>query len=130
MLRPTVCVDLDGTLIDFSCGWKGLDHFGTPFPGAVEFTKRLVGIAHVVIYTCRCTEELCGVSADVLREKVRAFLDRHGFSYHDIFVGQGKPIAHAMVDDRAVACRPMVGTSHDLYAQTFNSVKELIDGGL
>lgn len=108
-MRKTVCVDLDGVLADYSGGWKGLDHIGEPVPGAVEFTKRLAAFADVLVFTTRCCEDLAGrngMKAPLLRKLVKDWLDRHGFAYHEIWTGQGKPIAAAYIDDRAVQCAP------------------------
>jgi hypothetical protein len=37
---------------------------------------------------------------------VKYWLDKHGFVYSEIYIGQGKPAASAYVDDRAVRCSP------------------------
>jgi hypothetical protein len=104
-------VDLDGVLAAYD-GWKGIEHIGSPLPGAADFTRRLREVARVVIYTTRCKEYLenkgdfDGRPAHELAAIVRGWLDRHGFAYDEIYVGQGKPFAVAYVDDRAVPCRP------------------------
>jgi hypothetical protein len=104
--RKRVCVDLDGTLLGFD-GWKGYDSFGDPIPGAVQFTKDLSEFAEVIIYTCRCSSEIMGRDTGELRRNVQDFLDKHGFAYSEIYCGNGKPFAHAYIDDRAVVCDPM-----------------------
>jgi hypothetical protein len=105
--RKTVAVDLDGVLADFSKGWQGVDVIGDPIPGAVEFTRRLSVFADVLIWTTRCNPEIGrGEGVQLLRNRVRDWLDKHGFFYADIWTGVGKPIAAAFIDDRAVTCRP------------------------
>lgn len=105
-MKKTVCVDLDATLATYD-KWVGLDHIGDPLPGAVDFTKRLSEFSDVVIYTTRCSVEMGrGLGAGMLKKIVQDWLDKHGFAYADIWVGQGKPIFAALIDDRAVACRP------------------------
>ncbi len=114
-MKKTICVDMDGVLADYSKGWQGIDIIGDPIPGAVEFTRELSKVADVVIFTCRCTEEMQGrngAKAHLLRNIVRAWLDTHGFVYADIYVGQGKPIASAYVDDRPQAPRRRVEMRH------------------
>jgi len=102
-MKKTVCVDLDGVLAHYD-GWKGVDHIGDPRPGAVDFTKALSLIADVVIFTTRCNEEMNKPEkAHLLVNRVRAWLDKHGFQYADVYAGQGKPIAAAYIDDRAIA---------------------------
>ena len=41
-----------------------------------------------------------------LRVKVIEWLEKHGFPYTDVYIGQGKPRAAAFIDDRAVHCNP------------------------
>lgn len=106
-MKKTVCIDLDGVLADYSEGWKGVDHIGEPIPGAQEFVKRVREIAEVVIYTTRCNEEVNKPEkAHLLRNRVAAWLDKHGFEYDHVYAEQGKPIAVAYIDDRAVPCAP------------------------
>jgi hypothetical protein len=108
-MRKTVAVDLDGVLADFSAGWQGVATIGDPLPGAAEFTRRLAEFADVLIDTTRCAAgevDHPGLAVARLRETVAAWLERHGFTYHDIWTGQGKPLYAALVDDRAVPCRP------------------------
>lgn len=120
--RPIVAVDLDGVLARYD-GWRGIDHIGDPLPGAVEFTRRLAAFAEVLVWTTRCSpeanppydaEELVGVVMD--------WLNRHGFCWHRVWAGRGKPIAAAYVDDRAVACRPQASADGDAYASTMDDV--------
>lgn len=120
MKRKTVCVDLDGVLARYD-GWKGVDHFGLPLPGAQEFTRRLSQFARVVIFTTRANadpfvagvvrpdgevEPHHGATPDGLVGKIEAWLDLHGFHYDEVYAGQGKPLASAYIDDRAVSCEP------------------------
>ncbi len=131
MKKPSVCVDLDGVLADYSGGWKGLENIGEPIQDmrhpetglpmgmtAVEFTHKLAKFAKVIIYTARCKVFPPGVpgpdgvpepnrsDAETLAGYVKVWLDRHGFAYDEVYIGQGKPFAVAYVDDRAVVCRP------------------------
>lgn len=107
-MKKTVCLDLDGTLADYSKGWQGVDKIGDPIPGAVDFTKRLALHAKIVIWTTRCKGKMFDRDEDpkVLRQIVKNWLDKHGFAYDEIDIDQGKPIAVCYVDDRAVNCRP------------------------
>src|SRR5439155_15261176 len=41
-----------------------------------------------------------------LVHSVRYWLEKHRFSFSEIYAGQGKPLASAYVDDRAIACAP------------------------
>ena len=117
-VRPRVCVDLDGVLARYE-GWKGLDFTGPPIDGAVAFTRTLAEFAEVVIFTTRCAVEPHRDELDAhgrpasdlaprLVHDVRYWLDKHGFHYDDVYVGQGKPLAQAFIDDRAVRCTPQL----------------------
>lgn len=117
-MKRTVCVDLDGVLADYSQGFQGIEMIGEPIPGAVQFTKELAEFASILVYTTRCSERVEGGSlgtvpdggeqrsAKELQDIVKAWLDKHGFVYDDVWIGQGKPIASAYIDDRAVECVP------------------------
>ena len=100
--KPTVCVDLDGTILEFD-EWRGEQHFGKPITGARAVLNELKHLGwRVIIYTTRGNEIL-----------VRNALDRYGVPYDYINrnpdqpagTNEGKPIADAYVDDRAVAFR-------------------------
>lgn len=104
--RKTVCVDVDGTLAEYDT-FQGVGDIGDPLPGAVEFTRDLSRIADVMIYSTRASAyENHGYNEQELVSNLKAWLDRHGFSYAAIYAGRGKPRASAYIDDRAVSCRP------------------------
>jgi hypothetical protein len=131
-MRKKVCVDLDGVLADYSQGWQGVENIGDPIPGAVEFTRSLSTGADVVIHTVRCNPEAqkgSGLSAAQLHDNVKAWLDKHGFAYTEIYTGAGKPMAAAYVDDRAVRCRPPSRSESDIFTpedDPFNELRALI----
>ena len=108
--RRRVCVDLDGVLAQYD-KWKGLDHFGKPVPGALEFMQKLSKFAEITIFTSRCAQDVLEgsrVTPGQLRVKVIEWLEKHGFPYTDVYIGQGKPRAAAFIDDRAVHCSPQL----------------------
>tara|TARA_R110002096_G_scaffold403766_3_gene601315 strand:- start:9688 stop:10866 length:1179 start_codon:yes stop_codon:yes gene_type:complete len=103
--RPRICVDLDGVLATYD-GWKGARHFGKPIEGSVEFTEELAEWADVVVFSSRCHRADNQYSIEERVSFVRNWLDEHGFAYHEIYSGQGKPFATAYIDDRGVSCQP------------------------
>lgn len=119
MSKKSVLLDLDGVLAEYR-GWQGIENIGEPKPGAVAFTHELCKLARVVIYTTRCKSFLKEGHASTggsdpdrrpvaeLVAIVKSWLDRHGFAYDEIYSGQGKPFAAAIIDDRAVPCRPQI----------------------
>lgn len=135
--KRSVCVDLDGVLASYD-GWKGVDHFGPPIKGAVEFTKNLSQEWRVVIFTTRASvsanpiPDNFGVPMDpairlaawrwYLHQNLKKYLDTYEFAYDEIFQGEGKPLSFAMIDDRCIMCRPQdygddSKTAFDLVAQ-------------
>ena len=126
--KPRICVDLDGVLAQYD-GWKGIDHFGDPVPGAVEFTIALAKIAEVVVFTSRCAVETTEaenpeLSPSAMRVKVVEWLEKHKFIFDDVYVGQGKPRAAAFIDDRGVACRPQ--EDKKAFATALSQTKKLV----
>jgi hypothetical protein len=106
--RSRVCVDLDGVLAKYD-KWRGIDHFGSPVPGSLEFMKKLAKFADITVFTSRCAQDVLEGSTLLpgqLRVRVIAWLEEHGFPYTDVYIGQGKPRAAAFIDDRAVHCSP------------------------
>ncbi len=139
MTKPVVCLDLDGVLATYT-GWRGIEHIGEPIQGAVAFTRQLSKFCKIVIYTTRCKEYPQGTESppgaqDVDRRPaielvmiVREWLDRHGFSYDEIYFGQGKPFAVAYIDDRAITCQPQeTHTPEFEYQYALAAVATLVD---
>lgn len=135
MQRKTVALDLDGTIIDYSEGWKGVDHFGPPIKevegmSAQEFTAEIAKFADILIHSTRLSSEF--VKSPVLvTNKIREWLETHKITYHGIWDGTGKPIASAYVDDRSVEARPIA--SKDLpqgksYQEALEMIKLLVNG--
>ena len=113
--RPRVCLDLDGVLAKYD-KWKGIDNIGAPIPGALEFAKELAGFAEIVIFTSRCAQETgeavnSRLTPGMLRIRVVEWLEKHGFPFTDVYIGQGKPRAAAFIDDRGVNCTPQTDTN-------------------
>lgn len=106
--RRRVCVDLDGVLAKYD-KWRGVDHFGEPIPGALEFMKKLAKFSEITIFTSRCSQDVLEgsvITPGQLRVKVIEWLEKHDFPYTDVYIGQGKPRAAAFIDDRGVHCNP------------------------
>lgn len=109
--KPRVCLDLDGVLAKYD-GWKGSDHIGAPLPGALEFAWSLAQIADIVIFSARCSQDngdgYAGWKASPGPSRIRVieWLEKYKFPFSDVYVGQGKPLASAFIDDRAVQCSP------------------------
>ncbi len=105
--RSTVCVDLDGVLAarDYA---GGLLEIGDPIDGAIEFTQALSKFADIIILTSRLSHAVSGSSRkrEKIEQRVRDWLEEHGFEFVDVWTGLGKPPAQAYIDDRGVACQP------------------------
>ena len=122
-MKKDVLVDVDGVLAQYD-GWKGVEHIGEPIFGAVEFTHLLGKQFNVVIFTTRCCADINKPEVpELLANRVRGWLDRHGFHYDHIWTGQGKPIGVAIIDDRAIRCEPQ--TNPDAFADALASLAGL-----
>lgn len=104
--RKTVCVDLDGVLARYD-GWKGDDHIGDPIPGAVESVTALAKFARVTIHSIRLNpvDPITREPRDN-SDRVGSWLRANKFPPVTLWLKEGKPIAAAYVDDRAVVCCP------------------------
>lgn len=128
--RPRVCVDLDGVLAKYD-GWKSPEHIGPPLPGALEFAWSLNDMADIVIYTSRCSQDLAvetGRTIDPgrMKTKIVDWLEKYKFPYRDVYVGLGKPLASAFIDDRAVPCSPQ--TDKDAFRSALKNTRSVITG--
>jgi len=100
---PTIAVDLDGVICDYSKGWRGVGNFGDILPGARDKLQELKKEGWcIIIFTCRSEVTL-----------IADFLKREGVPFDQInknenlpgmVVGYGheKVIADIYLDDRAV----------------------------
>jgi hypothetical protein len=109
--RTRICVDLDGVLAEYH-GWEGGETIGPPLPGALKFAKSIAKVADIVVFTSRCSTETGELDSESLltpgqlRIRVVDWLERNGFPFADVYVGQGKPKVAAFIDDRAINCSP------------------------
>lgn len=127
MKRKTVCIDLDATLAEYD-GWQGVEHIGDPIPGSQAFVAAVSEFADVVIFTTRMNADVnASHSISDLGQLIQDWLTEHGFSAVGIWCGQGKPLAAAYVDDRAVICRPMRDDQYD-YDRALAEVRALCLG--
>jgi len=125
--RPTVAIDLDGVLATYNGTWRGVDFIGDPIPGAVDFTKEVSKMADVVIWTTRTNpDENYEDTSSELRQKVVNWLMQHGFSYRAVYMGSGKPIAAAYVDDRAVPCQPEKNWPASAFSEAIIHIRALL----
>jgi len=127
--KQRVCLDLDGVLAEYH-GWEGPDHIGPPLPGALQFARSVAKLADIVIFTGRCSDEpgerdiVKGLTPGQMRVKVVDWLEKNGFPFADVYIGQGKPRAAAFIDDRAVACSPQLNP--DAYAEAQTNLRALL----
>ncbi len=127
--KPRVCVDLDGVLAKYD-HWRGAETIGAPVPGALEFAHELAKVAEIVIFTTRCSEERSrtddgySLSPAQMRIHIIDWLEKHKFPYADVFIGRGKPLVAAFIDDRAVQCSPQ--KDKEAFDNALASVKSLL----
>lgn len=103
----SIAVDLDGVLAKYD-GWKDIEHIGSPISGAREFLAEISRKYRVIIHTARFSNARVKDSheRERLRNLIEIWLRQNKMDFDEVFVGVGKPLASAFVDDRAVECRP------------------------
>lgn len=92
-MKPTLALDFDGVLHQYT-GFRGdtiID--GAPVPGAVEFVQAAQENFDVVIHSARAKTQLG-------RRAMLAWLKENGFPFLEI--AAEKPPAHVTLDDRAL----------------------------
>lgn len=122
--RAKVCVDLDGVLAQHLNHGKRTE-IGPPIDGAVEFSRDLHRGADIIIHTARIAD-LAAPDRAEMKSIIEAWLEKHRIVYNLVYDGEGKPVAHAYIDDRGVACRP----EHDgqrAFAQALEATQRLCD---
>jgi len=103
--KATVCVDLDGVLADRTYT-KGKTDIGDPIDGAVDFTHELAEYSEILILTARFSGIKDQAGIDKMEKSIRKWLDKHNFSYNEIWTKSAKPPAQAYIDDHGVYCCP------------------------
>jgi hypothetical protein len=127
--KPRVALDLDGVLAEYD-GWEGIDEIGAPLPGAKEFAEKLAKVADIVIFTTRCSSQpgsrgaISPLTPGQARIHVIDWLEKNKIPYTDVYMGEGKPRVAAIVDDRAINCRPQ--EDPDAFDETLTAVKQMI----
>ena len=125
--KKTVAVDLDAVLCHYD-GWQGFHHIGEARPGAADFMQSLMEYARVIVFTTRTNMDVSDRPAGMTAEKAAAFvkeaLDRRGIPCDEVYIGAGKPLAAAFVDDRNVAISP--NPSEGDFSVAINEVREML----
>ncbi len=103
--KATICVDLDGVLADRTYT-KGKTDIGEPIDGAVDFTRELAKFSKILILTSRFSEMKSTQDIENMKTTIRQWLDKHTFSYDEIWTKSAKPPAQAYIDDHGVYCCP------------------------
>lgn len=93
MKKPTIAVDMDGTIHAYSKGWYDGSMYDEPIPGAIDALLNLMNRGYtVVIFSAR--------PADI----IRPWMEKHWINkfYPMPEITNIKPAAIAYIDDRAV----------------------------
>lgn len=116
--KRTIAIDFDGVLAKYN-GWKGLDHIGKPYSGAIDFVEGLMRDFEIVVHTCRTNPAIGdakGQSPDKLASRIYVWLKANGFPEGvKVWAGAGKPIAAVYIDDRAIHCEPGLASDARIY---------------
>lgn len=93
--KVNICVDFDDTI--------SVRAFGAVFPaeGVIEGLTRLRANGYkIIVHSARAWEKFEDRAERI--DEMRKLLDEWGVPYNEIWVGAGKPVAKAYVDDRAI----------------------------
>ncbi len=145
--RKNIAVGLDGVLAHYD-GWKGLENIGEPIPEARQFLIWLRDIANlkVIIHTTRTNLEINRIEiVEIYRRKskwervlpshneqmiivknvVKQWLIDNSMPYDSIWQGNGKPVAVAYIDDRAIAYHRNKPRGYDRIT-LINEIEEIV----
>lgn len=129
--KQVVCVDLDGVIARVrrlpSGGFPDSLTIDRPYPRAGEFLRALSKRADVVIYTARCGDDMADASRSLRFARVKHWLEDNGLPYGRVYLGYGKPVASAYVDDHAVVCRPADDLRINDYEFALGEIQNLLD---
>lgn len=105
-ITKTVAIDLDGCLAHYD-EWCGPDHIGAPVPSMVQICHWLHDNGYrVLVNTCRLNKtnnREYKVDTERAIATIREWLNDHDLPFIEISIDDGKPFAHAYVDDRGVS---------------------------
>src|SRR5678815_4824329 len=104
---PTISIDFDGVIHDYSDGWTGYHPIGEPVPGSLEFVQECIDVGYVVFISS------CRAFTQTGRECIKVWLEDNGFPIGRIHITSDKPHADWYIDDRAIR-----------FEGDFNQVKE------
>lgn len=100
--KPTILVDFDGVIHQYSRGWADGTAYDPPMPGAKEALQRMTDEGYeVIIFSTRDWED------------IGDWLQKWGFP--DYFVTNTKRPAVALIDDRAIRFLDWGQAIADLY---------------
>ncbi|KKN39369.1 hypothetical protein LCGC14_0744030 [marine sediment metagenome] len=111
----TVCLDFDGVLAHY-IHWKD-GGIGEPNPEGVKLVRLLKANGYrVVVQSCRTSPVFGADRAVEQTAAIGAWLAQHGIPVDEV-VTEGKAVAHAYVDDRAVYFSPNRGPASLAFAE-------------
>ena len=96
-MKPTLCIDFDGTLHKYSEGWKDGSIYDEPIDGSKEFVDSVRNDFNIVIFTARMINSK---NPKNTKKKIIEWLDKHKIHYDDITGYKISAIAY--IDDRAI----------------------------
>lgn len=122
-MSKNICVDLDGTLAYYTT-WKSMGgRIGKPRPGAQQFLTQLQLIFDkIIIFTTRLNEKNRTPGTFSTIEK---WLKDNEMPYNELFIGSGKPICKAFIDDKAISI-PKNPVESD-YQKTLDTIKRFVE---
>jgi hypothetical protein len=125
--KPTVLIELDGTLIYQIDGNRDI-RFGKPYANAAWFVKQLKEFSRPMIYTTRLNmDQPHDLTEKGIDRAIR--LESESRNFHiPIFrnTSNAKPLVACHVDSRSIRCAPDEGSD---YGKVLKEIEEVIKRG-
>lgn len=104
MSNKNYCVDLDGVIFESVPGEHYHPfHFGKPLPGAALFCKMIMKLGRLIIHSARCYEKSHpDILLSDMQKAIEEELNKHSIPFDEVYIGKGKPLALAYIDDKAI----------------------------
>lgn len=100
--KPTIAVDFDGVIHEYSQGWKDGSIYDIPKKGVKEALERLSKKYKIVIFSTRNHDRT--IKGEMQKNQIKEmsdWLDKHEIPFDAIHTNCGKPIAKLYIDDNA-----------------------------
>lgn len=102
MVKPTIAVDFDGVIHEYSRGWDDGSIYDKPMDGCRTALRKLSQKYRIVIFSTRNYDRVIkGESQSNQVAEMKDWLAKHDIPYDAIHTEPNKPICTLFIDDNA-----------------------------